>query len=172
MSEFYLESQSLNLNKQVFNFEYDPIKEVQGDLDTFWQNRLDAQDDLSTGLKSNHIYLQEKKMILNDVKNLLGVFYQKNILGREDPELRDFPFKTLTNRLCALFYKYMEQSVVLDQIMEAVVVNIMHLVKTFVDLKLQQYVKDPQAFLKTAGDKFRAYDEHVTQGSLCATVFT
>ncbi len=47
-------------------------------------------------------------MILKDCKNLCGVFYQKHVVGNQDKDLPGFPFRTLINRLCALFYKYME----------------------------------------------------------------
>ncbi len=55
--------------------------------------------------------------------------------------------------------------------MEVVVVNIMHVVKIFVDKKLQEYVKDPEAFLTESQEKFKAFVDGSILGADCGTVF-
>ena len=163
MSDFYLESQYLNLNKMYNNFSYTNQSDIGQDniSGIYGASAGDFDSKNNEGISQNkYQFIQEKDMLLSDVNNLCAYFKREIVdkrllfihLQKAEAKPNNFPFQKIKERICHIIQKYQEQAVLLDSVMEIIVVPTMNIVEEYLKelMKLFWEKGDVEAPIKEA----------------------
>ena len=120
---------------------------MKGKLEKEEYNKMAEKREEMNKNSSEVNFLVEKDSILRDMKNVCTFIHLKFIQKMNDKRLDEFPFKFIIGRICYTFSKYLEQSNLLDQIMEQVVVPVMILARQMIKMKFEEYLNDKEGFI-------------------------
>ncbi|KAM3128124.1 hypothetical protein pb186bvf_019770 [Paramecium bursaria] len=121
---YYYESVDLNLRKKYNNLQYD-------ELDNHNVYQIPEQE--LTNKQQDEQLVAESEILKKDIRNMCVYFSQRYIFKVDSQQILQFPFIKIKDRVCHIFEKYQEQSSLLDNILEQLVVPLMDVVKLYVN---------------------------------------